>query len=384
MISDVPIGAFLSGGIDSSTIVALMQQESARRIKTFSIGFHSKGFNEADFAKKVARHLGTEHTELYVSSQDLVDVIPLLPRVYDEPFCDSSQIPTYLVSKLTSGNVSVALSGDGGDELFCGYERYLWADSFWARVAPIPPQIRRKLSIAIGSSLAASIATRVASLAAGVPSSVKVIQKVETLSRVLRATNRRELYHGLVSHWIKDTAAERDVDALSTIFATYHANPRQEFLDEMMSLDLRSYLPDDILVKVDRASMAVSLEARTPFLDHRVIEFSLGLPTSFKVSNGRGKVILRKLLNRYVPSNLTDRPKMGFGVPISHWLRAELRPWAEELLSEQKLYRSGFLDPVPIRKRWQQHLAGTHNWEHHIWDILMLQSWLESHSSLSL
>lgn len=375
MVSDVPIGAFLSGGIDSSTIVALMQRHTTRPVKTFSIGFKERVFDEAPYAKQVASHIGTDHTELYVSAKDIFDVIPSLPTIYDEPFGDSSQIPTYLVSKLCSQRVTVSLSGDGGDELFAGYDRYRWANTFWSRAKLCPAALRSWIADFIASPLSERACLGLAHL---LPSSLQVgnlPQKLGTASGVLRLHGRRALYNHLMSHWSEDLQVVPMSLALPTIFE-YYASPQTEpFINEMTAIDMQTYLPDDIMVKVDRASMAVGLEARTPFLDHRVVEFALRLPLSSKIKNGNSKALLKHVLKRYVPEKLTNRPKMGFSIPIGRWLRRDLRPWAEELLSKKSLESSGFLNPAPIQKRWKQHVAGTHNWEHQLWDVLMLQAW---------
>lgn len=376
MISDVPVGAFLSGGVDSSLIVALMQKRSSKQVRTFSIGFDDSAFDEAVYARRVAQYLGTEHQDLYLSPREIMDVIPSLPRMYDEPFCDSSQIPTYLVSKLCSESVTVALSGDGGDELFAGYARYAWAINYWARAGKYPLPLRRLASSLLESPFSLHATGAMASFLPPSLRSPGRFQKLTTASRVFRFRDRRSLYEGLMSHWAGPSAVIPNAPQLSTTFTTYPSSPKQSFLDEMMAIDMQSYLPDDILVKVDRASMAVSLEARAPFLDHRVVEFALSLPQSAKLQGSAEKQILRQVLKRHVPESLTDRPKMGFSIPVGRWLRSDLRPWAEDLLSESSLSAGGHLNPTPIRKRWKEHLSGTHNWEHHLWDILMFQSWL--------
>lgn len=378
MVSDVPIGAFLSGGIDSSTVVALMQRQSTEQIKTFSIGFHDRAFNEAGYAKKVATHLGTYHTELYATPRDILDVIPLLPTLYDEPFSDSSQIPTYLVSKLCSQSVTVSLSGDGGDELFGGYDRYVWAHKYFSRTHLAPRFIRKVLCDIMDSRPCHRTSVLLSRLLPSRWNLANAPQKLRTCSTFFRLTDRRAFYHRLMTHWPDDLETVLDSAPLPTTFESYSYPQESQFIDEMMAVDMQTYLPDDIMAKVDRATMAVSLEARTPFLDHRVVEFALGLPLSLKISGGTGKTVLRRVLNRYVPKALLDRPKMGFSVPIGKWLRVDLRAWAEELLSEQSLRRGEFLNPKPIRKRWNEHVAGTHNWEHQLWDVLMFQSWLNN------
>jgi len=378
MIADVPLGAFLSGGIDSSTVVALMQAQSDRPVKTFSIGFSEAGFNEAEHAKAVAGHLGTDHTELYLSAADARAVIPSLPEMYDEPFADASQIPTHLLAKLARMHVTVSLSGDAGDELFGGYTRYFLAARTWNRVAKVPKVLRRA-GAALIEALPPSDWDRLYwPVAAALPPRYRWRQpgnKLHRAAAVLASDSGGVRYRQLVSHWEPrelvigadepDTALKRSWPGIDS------------FTGQMMAWDSVTYLPDDILVKVDRAAMAVSLETRIPFLDHRVIELAWRLPLSLKIQNGEGKWILRQVLYRYVPRALVERPKMGFGVPIDAWLRGPLREWAETLLDEARLRRDGFFRPEPIRQKWAEHLSALRNWQYHLWDVLMFQSWLD-------
>lgn len=367
MISDVPLGALLSGGVDSSTVAALMQAESGRPIRTFTIGFDEPSHNEAGYARAVAEHLGTEHTECYVTATEARDVIPHLAQWYDEPFADSSQIPTALVAGIARQHVIVCLSGDGGDELFCGYDRYEEMQQRWRAISRWPRGFR-------------SAAARVArSLASRVPSAI-ACRKLSTLAEFACLRNPLEMYTRFNTHW-RD--AERLVvrdDRLSESTDESVAIPESisdRFVETMMYLDARTYLPDDILVKVDRASMAVGLEVRVPLLDQRVVELAWRLPQDVKVRDGQSKWVLRQVLDRYVPRHLTERPKMGFGVPIDTWLRGPLRDWAEELLSADRLRREGLLHPEPIRARWREHLSGRYNWQYLLWDVLMFQAWLD-------
>ena len=381
MEADVPLGAFLSGGIDSSTVVALMQAQSVRPVRTFSIGFHEAGYNEAEHAKLVARHLGTEHTEFYVTPEEAMAVIPRLPSLYDEPFADSSQIPTFLVSKMTRCHVTVALSGDAGDELFGGYNRYSWGREIWNKIGwmpkparaamasgitVIPPQGWDKLLEMIGPVLPRR-------LRATVPG-----DKLHKLAGILACLSPEEMYRGLVSHWLPESVVLGASEPPTAL--TDHAQwaDVSNFTQSMMFFDLVSYLPDDILVKVDRASMGVSLEARVPLLDHRVVEFAWRLPLTMKIRDGQDKWILRQVLYKYVPKDLIERPKMGFGVPIDAWLRGPLRDWSENLLDEARLKREGFFEAEPIRVKWREHLSGRRNWAYHLWDVLMYQAWLEA------
>ncbi len=376
MIADVPLGAFLSGGIDSSTVVALMQAQSSRPVHTYSIGFHESGFNEAHHAAEIAKHLGTEHTELYVTPREAMDVIPELPGIYDEPFADSSQIPTYLVSLLTRKYVTVALSGDGGDECFAGYTRYFLAKKLGKLNTILPGAARKILAGMIHSISPVSLD----SVAALLPYSVRPTQfghRLHKFSNILTAEGD-EFYRRLVSHWESPDSVVIDGHEKRSI--AWDPEIRQllpEFVDRMRYYDFKTYLPDDILTKVDRASMAVSLEARVPLLDHRVVEYSWRLPMHMKIRHGQGKWLLRQVLYQYVPRQLVERPKMGFGVPIDNWLRGPLRDWAEQLLDENRIKQEGFFNPAPIREKWQQHLSGKHNWQYLLWDILMFQAWLE-------
>jgi asparagine synthase (glutamine-hydrolysing) len=382
MMADVPLGAFLSGGVDSSTVVALMQAQSSRPVKTFTIGFNEKGYNEAVHAKAVARHLGTEHTELYVTAEQARAVIPLLPTLYDEPFSDSSQIPTFLVSQLARRHVTVSLSGDAGDELFCGYNRYQMTANLWRKLAAVPLPLRKLAARGLTSISPQSWNRLAGALAGFVPRSARfanVGDKLHKGAGVLACQSADALYLGLVSHWH---------DPASVVIGGYEAPtlltgnvPALNGLDDiqrMMALDMLTYLPDDILTKVDRAAMGVSLETRVPFLDHRVVEFAWSLPQSMKLRDGQTKWALRQVLYRHVPKALIERPKMGFGVPIDSWLRGPLREWAEDLLSETRLKREGFFNPAPIRQKWAEHLSGQRNWQYHLWDVLMFQAWLEA------
>jgi asparagine synthase (glutamine-hydrolysing) len=379
MLADVPLGAFLSGGIDSSTVVALMQSQSVRPVKTFTIGFSEVEYDEAQHARLVAAHLGTDHTELFVSSSDAMSVIPLLPSLYDEPFSDSSQIPTFLVSKLARSHVTVSLSGDGGDELFGGYNRYFWAMGIWNRIRWLPRSLRLAASTAMMSVSPQRWDNLFSFLSPLLPKTLRQRMpgdKIYKLANVLSVLNPEGMYLGLVSHWDQPEALVRDAAEPKTVLTDPSACTRlSAFAQRMMYLDSVTYLPDDILVKVDRAAMGVSLETRVPLLDHHIVEFAWRLPLDMKIRNG-GKWILRQVLKRYVPQELIDRPKMGFGVPIDAWLRNELREWAENLIDEKRLRDEGYFDPTPIRAKWLEHLNGTRNWQYHLWDILMFQAWL--------
>jgi len=380
MEADVPLGAFLSGGVDSSTVVALMQTQSSRPVKTFTIGFHEAAFDEAPHARAVADHLGTDHTEMYVTAREAMDVIPILAGMYDEPFSDSSQIPTYLVSKIARGHVTVSLSGDGGDELFGGYTRYFLAERMWNQLRRLPNPARR----AIAQSLLAAPGMWSALLKAVgcmFPRRWPVNNsrdKVTRLADFLRATSPSQLYELLVSHWAEPTKLVRDAfEPLTALTDPGRQAELRQNTERMMYTDLVSYLPGDILTKVDRASMAVGLEARVPLLDHRVVEFAWQLPLDLKIKHAEGKWILREILYKYVPRKLTDRPKQGFGIPIGDWLRGPLRDWAEGLLDERRLRVQGYLNPAPIRALWLNHLRGRVDEAYRLWDVLMFQAWLE-------
>ena len=383
VIADVQVGAFLSGGIDSSLVASIMQKNSNRPIKTFTIGFDEKGYDEATYAKAIASHLGTDHVELYVSPQQAQNIIPSLPSVYDEPFADSSQIPTLLLSKLARSQVKVSLSGDGGDELFAGYTRYKLGSSVWAKLKWFPEPVRRTLAGVIEALPPSSwdkLFSRIAILNQGISGLSLPGDKMHKLADVLRAKDSEAVYRTLISQWRnpKDVmlAYRGSINAEPNLGTC--ANLNLNFIELMMYSDTLQYLPDDILTKVDRAAMSVGLETRIPFLDHRIIELAWQCPSSLKMQDGVGKWPLRELLSSYLPSNLIDRPKMGFGVPIDSWLRGPLREWAEACLSEKKLGERGYFKPKVIRQRWREHLSGKRNWQHSLWSILMFQTWIDS------
>lgn len=384
MIADVPLGAFLSGGIDSSTVVALMQSQSSRPVKTFTIGFHEDVYNEATHARKIAGHLGTDHTELFVTAQDALDIVPLLASMYDEPFADSSQIPTHLVAKLARRHVTVALSGDGGDELFGGYTRYTFVDSLWNALKKIPAPVAKsaaKLMRLIPSAMIDSAMGRLP-----VPERLRngPGQKLHRLAGHLSAQDPAEIYLRAISSWPDPSVlvlGSSEHEVVQQAIQNFRAMPTAPEMG--MLTDLANYLPDDILVKVDRASMAVSLEARVPVLDHRVVEFAWRLPLHFKIRKSTTKWALRQLLYRYVPAELVERPKMGFGVPIDLWLRGPLRVWAEDLLAPESLRRHGFFAVQPIREKWEEHVSGARNWQYLLWPVLMFQAWIAQEAQVS-
>jgi asparagine synthase (glutamine-hydrolysing) len=379
MSADVPLGAFLSGGVDSSTIVAMMQAQSSRPVKTFSIGFHEDIYNEADYAKAVAAHLGTDHTDLFVTPQQALAVIPKLATLYDEPFADSSQIPTFLVSQMTKQHVTVALSGDAGDELFAGYNRYQLTASLWPKLARVPKSLRHAAAWGLTRFSPATLSR----WAAHMPMSERwasVGDKLHKGARVMSAGSVDDLYRGMLAMgWSDPTEVVKGLPDFNSPMQMPEM-PGLSDVERMMALDALNYLPDDILTKVDRAAMGVSLETRVPFLDHRVVEFAWRLPMEYKLRPENGALVtkwaLRQVLYRHVPKALIERPKVGFGVPLEHWLRGPLRDWAEDLLSEERIKRDGYLHSAPIRKKWAEHLSGQRNNQHPLWCVLMFQAWL--------
>jgi asparagine synthase (glutamine-hydrolysing) len=382
MVADVPLGAFLSGGIDSSLVVALMQRRSTRRVRTFTVGFSEPDYDESRYARAVAQHLGTEHTELIVTPAEAMAVIPRLAAIYDEPFADSSQVPTHLVSQLARQHVTVSLSGDAGDELFGGYNRYAWAKRISDTMGVLGP-LRGAAARAI-RTLSPETWSRLAGIcSAFVPRRWRESRAGDKLHKIadLLDCSPAEIYRALISHW----PAPADVvvggwEPESQLTEIMASSATWRFEENMMYWDFMTYLPGDILVKVDRAAMAVSLETRVPMLDHRVIEFAWSLPLRFRVRAGTGKWLLKELLSRYVPRTLTDRPKTGFGIPIDSWLRGPLRDWAESLLDESRLRSEGFLNPAPIRQKWLEHVGGRRNWAYWLWDVIMFQTWHEEQS----
>lgn len=378
MIADVPLGAFLSGGIDSSLIVALMQSLSSRPVKSFTIGFHEAEYNEAAAAKQVARHLQTEHTEWYVTPADALAVIPRLPALYDEPFADSSQIPTFLVSTLARRHVTVSLSGDGGDELFAGYRRYLRVRDQWRIASCIPASIRSGLSKTLRPFTSDSPGLPGRTALALLPRSIGR-ERLRKFAALAQPADRIEFYDLCQRQWWGSPVHRNGANGIFHAGLADSDRPRcSDFLHEMMAADTLTYLPDDILVKVDRAAMGVSLESRIPLLDPRIVQLAWRLPIDTKLRLGRTKWILRRLLRRYLPESLIERPKSGFAVPVGQWLRGPLRHWAEDLLDAASIDREGYLESAPIRWRWEEHLAGKHNHSGQLWAVLMFQSWLRN------
>lgn len=380
MVSDVPLGAFLSGGIDSSTVVALMQERAKQRVRTFSIGFNEPGFNEAEHAAAVAKHLGTDHTELYVTEQQARDLVPRIPEIYDEPFADSSQIPTFLVSEMTKKHVTVALSGDGGDELFCGYTRYPGVLNAWQRRNGFAGRLRK-----LATDLPPGLSSRlVRALVPGqrVRTAEAIRYRLQRIQSSASASDLSEFYRRSVSLWPNPALALVNADEYQYgLNQDLPGGLAEETLKTLMWRDLNWYLPDDILTKVDRAAMACSLETRIPMLAPEIVTFALGLPESLNLNAGVGKQVLRSLLYRHVPRALIDRPKQGFAVPVAEWLRGSLRDWAESLLSEQRLRDQGYWHTGTVRWIWQEHLSGRENYSSELWGILMFQAWLDHNKS---
>jgi len=380
MISDVPLGAFLSGGIDSSSIVALAQSRSSSQVKTFSIGYDDKLYNEAEHAKLVAKHLGTNHTDLYITPKDAASVIPELPNIYTEPFADPSQIPMFLVSKMTRSHVTVALSGDGGDELFAGYNRHIFTNQYWGVISKLPFSVRKLISHSINSLSPNQWNKALLPLKYLVPGKYQqqnMGSKLYKVSKTLGSQSLGDMYTSLISRW--ENPEELVLGSEDT--STLHETSIDDFalsndVSKIMAMDMVSFLPDDILCKVDRASMFAGLESRSPFLDHNVVEFAWGLPLDYKIKNRVGKSILRDVLYKYVPRELIDRPKMGFDIPIGSWLRGPLRDWASNLLDEKRLEEDGYFNVKLVRKIWFEHQSGLNNMEDKLWPVLMFQAWL--------
>lgn len=377
MHADVPLGAFLSGGIDSSTIVALMQSQSSKPVNTFTIGFEDKGYNEAHHAKAIAQHLGTNHTEWYITQQDALSVIPNLAKVWSEPFADSSQIPTLLVSQLAKQQVTVSLSGDAGDELFAGYNRHQQLPSLWNRLGNKPYWLRYAFSALLSAPSADTWDKMYEVVRPLLPKSLQHKMpgyKLAKLASVMGAKDRQDLYKRTISHQLNPSALLlAGSEATSKLDASFAAI---DFLHWLLALDSMTYLPDDILTKVDRASMSVGLEARVPFLDHRVIEFAWTLPSHLKQGKRGGKHILKQVLDRYIPREMMERPKQGFGLPVGDWLRSELKDWAGDLLSPELIGQQGYFEPKRVETMWKEHLTGKRNWQFQLWDVLMFQAWL--------
>lgn len=386
-LADVPLGAFLSGGVDSSTIVALMQRQATQPVRTFTVGFEEVGFDESPHARAVARHLGTDHTEIFVAAAQAQAVIAKLPAIYDEPFADSSQVSTHVVCAAARAHVTVALSGDGGDEMFGGYNRYFWGPEIWSRVNWLPHQVRQALGAAILALPQGgwdTLARPVNALLGGSRGVVRLGEKAHKLAGSMGVVrDADDLYLSLVSEW-QDPAEvvlgeSEHVRVLPSVLSDeVPVNGVQGSSLRMMYRDSVTYLPDDILCKVDRAAMAVGLETRVPFLDHRVAEAAWRLPLDMRIRSHQGKWALRRVLDRHVPRDLIDRPKAGFALPLGQWLRGSLRPWAESLLAETRLKQEGYFHAAPIRQRWAEHLGGSRDHTASLWAVLMFQSWLES------
>ena len=379
MIADVPLGAFLSGGVDSSTIVALMQASATNPVKTFTIGFKEEQYDESNHARRIADFLGTDHTEAILSHQEALACIPQLPSLYDEPFADASQIPTFLVSQLARKHVTVSLSGDAGDELFGGYNHYSLAPNIWSKVKWLPVSAREVIADGMGviSDKAWRDVQALLSRLLSFDREYNLGDKVKKFAQVFDKKDAASFYQALSTHWSNPDRLLLAEGHSVEVAAMQAPQALREFEHQMMFIDAAIYLPDDILVKVDRAAMSVGLETRIPLLDHRVVEFAWRLPLSMKISKGRRKWVLRELLFKHIPRELIERPKKGFSVPIGQWLRGPLRTWAESLLQENRIRAQGILDPIPIRTAWHEHLSGARNWDRKLWTVLMLQTWLE-------
>lgn len=379
--SDVPLGAFLSGGIDSTTVVALMQRLTSRRVRTFTVGFQESEFDEASSARAVANYLGTEHTEVYVDEKELIALIPEMPKTYDEPFADSSQLPTLLVSQMARRHVTVALSGDGGDEVFGGYRRYQRFAQIWRWMRMASPRVRMTLAAVFDRAASGPVfqVLRLADrFALGDPGSVTLRQQFAKLAALLRLSGMDAVYERQLAHWYEPRELVPDAQPPwcdVALLAPGLDASLDECFERMMETDLCNYLPDDILVKVDRATMRVGLEARAPLLDHRIVEFAAGLPVAVRVTSKQGKRVLRELASQLVPSALIDRPKQGFGVPLAAWLRGPLREWAGDTLNAESLRRTGLVRAGPIARCWNEHLRGESDWSAQLWDVLMLEAW---------
>ncbi|MFH1537906.1 MAG: asparagine synthase (glutamine-hydrolyzing) [bacterium] len=384
IVADVPVGVFLSGGVDSSAVAALMQTQSTRSIRTFTIGFREASFNEAEYAKAVAKHLGAEHTELYVSPEDSMAVIRDLPTLYDEPFADSSQIPTYLVSKMARRHVTVCLSGDGGDELFGGYDHYSLGRKIWQATRRLPKPARAALAKVFLALSPRSWEAGFRLLDPVVPARLRekrLAARSRKIFEIMATEHPETMYHIMASHWGEsDRAVIGAAEPATVLTDSNYWIKLPDIAQTLMYLDLMTYLPDDLLVKVDRASMGVSLETRAPFMDHRIVEFAWRIPLSMKLRNGEGKWLLRRVLYKYIPRELIERPKAGFMVPVGLWIRGPLREWAEALLDETRLKNEGYLNPGPVRRKWEEHLSGRLDWNTYLWDVLMFQAWLEKNT----
>lgn len=380
MQADVPLGAFLSGGVDSSTVVALMQKQSTKKVNTFSIGFEQKEYNEAKYAKQVADHIGTNHHDMYMSNKDVLDVVPKMPQIYTEPFSEASLLPTFLVSKIAKQKVTVSLTGDAGDELFCGYDRYRLANKSWSKASKVPYLLRKGISTGI-TNMPVGILEACLSPFKGKKNrtgkEINLVDKVLKMSPLLCFKNRSELYHlGFMSHNLQATDWVLNSENAPTTFNKKILKVNS-YLAEMMATDLVTYLPNNNLTKVDRAAMANSLETRVPMLDHRIVKFAMSLPLDYKIREGVDKWVLREVLYKHVPKKLIERPKMGFAVPLAAWLRGPLKDWCENLINEKRLKEEGFFNVKVVRNKWKEHLSKKRNWENQLWDVIVFQAWLD-------